>query len=148
MGEKLKTHDKLKNWEINPTFPNVCVLCFGEMDSHEHLFFRCPFAAQVWSLAKNYIQIPVAGNSWKHVVDGMCSSADRRNARVIIAKLVFGASVYYLWQERNARLFKRKSSTYEAVVELVYSTVRLKIMSIKWKDNEQVRNMKAIWKIP
>ncbi|XP_071740376.1 uncharacterized protein [Rutidosis leptorrhynchoides] len=47
MGERLKTHDKLKTWESHNGMQLICPLCKGCPDSHDHLFFACPFAAKV-----------------------------------------------------------------------------------------------------
>ncbi|XP_071687488.1 uncharacterized protein [Rutidosis leptorrhynchoides] len=88
-----------------------------------------------------------ACDSWKDVVLKLHSVASRKSVEIIVTKLIFGASVYVIWQERNARLFQKKSRTYDKVFEAIYSTIRWKIMSIKWKNSLHVRNMKAIWKI-
>ncbi|XP_071700171.1 uncharacterized protein [Rutidosis leptorrhynchoides] len=47
IGEKLKTQDMLKNWEINPSISLLCPLCKLVPDSHNHLFFDCVFPRAV-----------------------------------------------------------------------------------------------------
>ncbi|XP_071740126.1 uncharacterized protein [Rutidosis leptorrhynchoides] len=50
MGEHLKTQDKMRSWDI-PVSQNVtllCALCGIQPDTHDHLFFKCPYANQVW----------------------------------------------------------------------------------------------------
>ncbi|XP_071714208.1 uncharacterized protein [Rutidosis leptorrhynchoides] len=47
MGEKLKTQDKLKHWEVSETQVLLCSLCEQVSDSHDHLFFNCAFSLQV-----------------------------------------------------------------------------------------------------
>ncbi|PWA63180.1 reverse transcriptase domain, Reverse transcriptase zinc-binding domain protein [Artemisia annua] len=55
MGERLKTQDTLRSWDV-PITVNVddlrCPLCKTVQDSHAHLFFECPFSIQVWFKAK------------------------------------------------------------------------------------------------
>ncbi|XP_071738569.1 uncharacterized protein [Rutidosis leptorrhynchoides] len=147
MGEKLKTQDKLNAWDINAGLATVCSFFYTTADSHEHLFFLCPYAMQVWRFAKGFIDIPSTGSTWKDVVQDFSHVIHRKTMNAIVAKLLFGASVYYIWQERNARLFSRKSRSPKDVCDLIYSTVRLKIMAIRWKDSSRVRNMKIVWKV-
>nr|GEU70749.1 hypothetical protein [Tanacetum cinerariifolium] len=45
---KLKTQDNLWSWEVFSSLASNCPLCESQPDSHEHLFFECPFSTQVW----------------------------------------------------------------------------------------------------
>ncbi|XP_071713733.1 uncharacterized protein [Rutidosis leptorrhynchoides] len=46
MGENLMTQDKLKHWEISDNQSLLCTLSEQVSDSHDHLFFNCPFSLQ------------------------------------------------------------------------------------------------------
>ncbi|XP_071696242.1 uncharacterized protein [Rutidosis leptorrhynchoides] len=150
MGEKLKTQDKLKKWEIRSVknMPIVCSLCLTEVDSHDHLFFYCPFSSRVWRCVWQYSDVFQACDSLKDVVQSLLPITSKKTSGVIVAKLLFGASVYTILQERNLRLFKKISRPYDKVFDAIFSMVRLKIMSIKWKNSAQVRIMKDSWKVP
>nr|XP_043611668.1 uncharacterized protein LOC122583314 [Erigeron canadensis] len=43
--KKLKTQDRMQNWDIQGRDPNElkCLLCNTQQDSHGHLFFDCPY---------------------------------------------------------------------------------------------------------
>ncbi|GJT75663.1 hypothetical protein Tco_1042388, partial [Tanacetum coccineum] len=69
--------DVVSIWDIQMCWDLTCPLCEATPDSHEHLFFICPFANSVWSRMK------------------------------VKAGLVVAASAYFIWQERNWRLFKK-----------------------------------------
>ncbi|GJY19925.1 putative reverse transcriptase domain-containing protein [Tanacetum coccineum] len=50
--QKLKTQERLRQWDVGPSIDlNLlrCPLCDLVPDSHDHLFFECPFLSQVWS---------------------------------------------------------------------------------------------------
>ncbi|GJS38753.1 reverse transcriptase domain, reverse transcriptase zinc-binding domain protein [Tanacetum coccineum] len=52
---KLKTQDHLRQWDVSPSSDlnlSKCPLCDLIPYSHNHLFFECPFASQVWSNVK------------------------------------------------------------------------------------------------
>ena len=60
IGEKLKTQDKLRAWEVADSV-NLedmrCPLCNLVRDSHSHLFFECVFSMQVWIKARSFIHV-------------------------------------------------------------------------------------------
>ncbi|XP_071727683.1 uncharacterized protein [Rutidosis leptorrhynchoides] len=110
MGERLKTHDKMKRWEIHSSMILVCPLCQNCADSHDHLFFGCGFSSGVWSRAKHLFDIRV-GNNWKDVVNVLTPVAARRCVSVVVTKIIFTATIYFIWQERNNRIFKKSHRT-------------------------------------
>ncbi|GJR51089.1 reverse transcriptase domain-containing protein [Tanacetum coccineum] len=44
INHKLKTHDRVSIWDYSNVLGSTCPLCEATPDSHEHLFFICPFA--------------------------------------------------------------------------------------------------------
>ncbi|GJT30735.1 hypothetical protein Tco_0911010 [Tanacetum coccineum] len=51
----------------------------------------------------------------------------------VVSRLLLAATSYYLWNERNSRLFKKKSSTVPQIIEVITSIVRLKLVTFKFK---------------
>ncbi|XP_071694902.1 uncharacterized protein [Rutidosis leptorrhynchoides] len=107
MIEKLKTQDKLKQWEV---WKEVCGICI---------------------FPSNVVK-------WRDIINLFNPIAHRRTVRVVIMKLLFAASVYFIWQERNAWLFKKNSRSPDQLFKVIYATVRLKLMSLKLKDTHQI----------
>ncbi|XP_071705351.1 uncharacterized protein [Rutidosis leptorrhynchoides] len=149
MGEHLKTHDKLRSWDVRGSIQGMmaCYLCKSLLDSHTHLFFECSYSKQVWDKIKRFILIPGIGDNWKVIIQLIISYAHRRVARVMLAKFIFGATVYFIWQESNTRLSKGESRDPNKLFNIIYWTVRLKLMSVKFKDSHHVRKMKIAWQI-
>ncbi|XP_071699756.1 uncharacterized protein [Rutidosis leptorrhynchoides] len=147
MGERLKTRDKLKAWEIRQGDIIICSLCNLIPDSHEHTFFSCPFASQVWSLVLTHMDFPISSHNWKDFMLLVCPFAKRNIARIVIIKLLFAATVYFVWQERNRRVFKKGKQSPVQVFESIYSTVRLKLMSFRWRSTANSLRLKSDWKI-
>ncbi|XP_071718693.1 uncharacterized protein [Rutidosis leptorrhynchoides] len=80
-----------------------------------------------------HIDFPITSHNWKDFALLLSPFAARNVARIVVIKLLFAASVYFIWQERNRRIFKKGNRSPVQVYGMVYSTVRLKLMSFKWK---------------
>ncbi|GJT10477.1 hypothetical protein Tco_0857519 [Tanacetum coccineum] len=108
---KLKTQDSLRQWDVS-TSTNLnllqCPLCETQPDSHDHLFFECRFSMQVWDSVKCLTGIPNLPNGLNSIVNYLIPLAKMRSARCVVTKLILAASCYFIWQERNERLFFRR----------------------------------------
>ncbi|PWA38611.1 Cullin, conserved site-containing protein [Artemisia annua] len=66
-----------------------------------------------------------------------------------LSKLLLEASTYYIWMERNSRLFNRKNSNVDEVVHVIVTTIRLKLVTFKFKSlTFRAHEMLDQWKIP
>ncbi|GJT20176.1 ribonuclease H-like domain-containing protein [Tanacetum coccineum] len=100
-------------------------------DSHDHLFFKCDYALKVWKemLKKtNNLQDKV---QLMKVVDIISNAKNRSSVGMVINKLLLAATVYFLQQERNQRLFRSDSRTEEVICKVILEQVRHKLMSLK-----------------
>ncbi|GKE12368.1 hypothetical protein Tco_1415919, partial [Tanacetum coccineum] len=67
----------------------------------------------------------------------------------VISQIVLAAMTYCLWNERNSRLFKKKKSTADQIVQLITSLVRMKLVTFKFKKvTIGSRLLLDKWKIP
>ncbi|GJR28254.1 hypothetical protein Tco_1104486 [Tanacetum coccineum] len=97
---------------------------------------------------KPYMRMPNIPLSLSLIVDFLLPLASKKSARIIIVKLVFAAAFYFIWHERNNRLFAQHKRTPDQVIDSIISTVRLKLISCKFKKTENVQRILRIWKIP
>ncbi|XP_071727818.1 uncharacterized protein [Rutidosis leptorrhynchoides] len=146
MGEHLKTQDKLRAWEIQTGIPLLCPLYNGCMDSHDHLFFACTYSAKVWMRVVSLTGLSLPCNQ-RGVRSMLLPCAAHNIVRVVVAKLCFAAVIYFIWQERNNRMFKKSHRTEVKLFEDIFSTVRLKLLSLRFKNSGYVDSMKQTWQI-
>ncbi|GJV88494.1 reverse transcriptase domain, reverse transcriptase zinc-binding domain protein [Tanacetum coccineum] len=124
---------KLKAWDkVNPD-KRVCSLCEGQEDSHEHLFFECSFSKQIWQQVKCYAGLSGSDFSIDNIIQDIIPFAMKRSSKSICAKLVVAAASFFIWQERNNRLFRSEKRSVDNVVACIFNTVRLKLVSFTWK---------------
>ncbi|GKF78934.1 reverse transcriptase domain, reverse transcriptase zinc-binding domain protein, partial [Tanacetum coccineum] len=133
--KKLKTHDRLRQWDVGHSINlNLlrCPLCGVVPDSHSHLFFECYFSSKVWIQVCGRLGMGAIPPRLEDVFSFLLLICKGVGFNVI-SRLLLGATSCYLWNERNSRLFKKKSSTVPQIVEVIISTVRLKLVTFKFK---------------
>ncbi|XP_071739552.1 uncharacterized protein [Rutidosis leptorrhynchoides] len=101
----------------------------------------------VCDMVKTHMDFPNFSDGLKDFTLILSPFAARNVARILVVKLLFAASVYFVWKERNNMLFKKKKRSYKQVYDIVYATVRLKLMSLRWRNSSQVLHLKSNWKI-
>ncbi|GJU10631.1 hypothetical protein Tco_1133027 [Tanacetum coccineum] len=102
----------------------------------------------VWEHLKPLIGIHNMPSALDLIVAFLIPLAKKRSARIVIAKLVFAASCYFIWQERNNRLFVKHKRSPDQVIEAIKTTVRLKLLTCKFKKTKMVESMLHCWKLP
>nr|GEY56287.1 hypothetical protein [Tanacetum cinerariifolium] len=70
----------------------------------------------VWNHMKIYVGTPRVAASLNAIIDHIIPRSKKKTTRGMIAKLVFVASTYFIWQERNYRLFKNQKSHLSKIV--------------------------------
>lgn len=147
MGENLKTQDKLKDWECNPNVPQLCSLRDQVTDSHQHLFFECPFSQRVWIAVRGLARREATQPSWCVIINKLKPLARRNNSWNIIGMLLLGACAYFVWHERNMRLFKEGKRSVDQLVKIIHNMVRLKIMTMRFKNSSNKLDVYQSWNI-
>ncbi|GKC56750.1 hypothetical protein Tco_1084348 [Tanacetum coccineum] len=146
--QRLKTQDKVASWEVSDSLMSVCLLCELVSDSHEHIFFEYSFSQQVWNHMKAYAGLPNSSHVFSQILLEVSPFAKRKSSRSVIAKLVLAASAYFLWQERNWRLFKNSKKTAKQVIDCIYSSVRPKLLSCRFKKSKHGVSLAQRWSLP
>ncbi|GJU52774.1 RNA-directed DNA polymerase, eukaryota, reverse transcriptase zinc-binding domain protein [Tanacetum coccineum] len=141
---RLKTHDTMAMWEKNENL--LCVFCGKVPDNHNHLFFDCDFPNGIWDEVKCMVRLDHAPNRWQDILEYVLSRPINKSIWSILQRLVLGASVYLIWQERNLRIFQGRRRSMEDICNLIKDVVRLRIMSLILKNSSQVFEAADIWK--
>ncbi|GJS42650.1 hypothetical protein Tco_0567693 [Tanacetum coccineum] len=74
--------------------------------------------------------------------------ASKRTFQVVVGKMLLAATSYFIWRERNNGLFKDTRRPPEEIRDLIMMTVRLKLISFRFKITPRVQRLLALWKMP
>ncbi|CAN1743900.1 hypothetical protein LINPERHAP1_LOCUS1949 [Linum perenne] len=102
---------------------NRCVLCSSNNESVEHIFLGCDFVSEIWSRLSSTLSIhaprpmSIAGfiQGWK----GLNCVSNYQSAMRVILQAVF----WFIWKERNDRIFRDLCATPEVVLHKILFAV-------------------------
>lgn len=123
---RLNTEDRLVLFGVKPS--SCCSLC-NDSESHDHLFFSCPFASQVWASVSTKLNVNWSAPTWSGWIS-LLSSFKGKSLRVTIIKLAFTVTMYQIWIERNKRKFQSTSCLPHVVFQKICTEVRLRVLSL------------------
>ncbi|PWA54852.1 reverse transcriptase zinc-binding domain-containing protein [Artemisia annua] len=142
---KLTTQDKIRSWGSCDMM--VCTLCYSDGDSHQHLFFKCKYANQFWNKVKDKLGIQCDGLEWNEIVNWCAELCNGNTIVSVVRRIGLAASVYYIWQERNWRLFKGVQRSTDELISQFNETVKLRLLSLKVKHSVAVVKVQNDWNI-
>ncbi|XP_022030828.1 uncharacterized protein LOC110931754 [Helianthus annuus] len=148
--KKLLTQDKLLRWEqTRRKSMNMmcCVLCYNNLDSHEHLFFSCKYSSQVWCQVRSHADMSSIQPDWNDIFSDLNQRRNMKLVGNIVACLTVAAATYYIWRERNRRIFQDNARPPDDLAQEILNTVRFKLMGLKFKPSIQVMRMLGKWNI-
>ncbi|GJY93983.1 RNA-directed DNA polymerase, eukaryota, reverse transcriptase zinc-binding domain protein [Tanacetum coccineum] len=102
----------------------------------------------VWKHVRTYDGIEKVNPMLNDILLWCQSLTNQRSVRGVAGKLIFAAASYYIWMERNNRLFKNATRPPEEICELIIVTVRLKLLTFKFKNTTKVTKFLSLWKMP
>nr|GEU89462.1 hypothetical protein [Tanacetum cinerariifolium] len=148
MKQRLITQDKLSGWDFLGSLMTSCPLCDLQPDSLEHLFFECTFSMKIWSHMSRYAGMNSVGLVFTQIVSAIMSFSKRKSSRSVITKLVLAACAYFVWQERNERLFKNSTRSVKQVIDCIMSSVRFKLLTCRFRRTKDGELFAALWSLP
>ncbi|XP_039044181.1 uncharacterized protein LOC120183571 [Hibiscus syriacus] len=109
---------------------DACIVCGSGMKSRDHLFVDCSYARNVWNDVLGLCGIRSIADSWDQCLNWLVVSLKGKSLRTRILKLAWTGFLYYVWEERNFRLFRGLSRSSEDTVNRIKEAVKIKLYSL------------------
>ncbi|GAV74022.1 zf-RVT domain-containing protein [Cephalotus follicularis] len=106
-----------------------CAFHYGETKTVEHIFFQCPYSANVWREVLDMCNIAKPILPWVDEVLWISIHAKGNAFQHTLRKLAFAATTDHLWIERNRRCFKNHFLPYQEIIRMVRRDVSWKLSS-------------------
>ncbi|GAA0148996.1 hypothetical protein LIER_43032 [Lithospermum erythrorhizon] len=118
-----------------------CLLCQGQ-ETRQHLFFGIPFSSIVWRKLLHNLKEYHVPQTWEAEAEWFMNKGMDKSFGERLRRMCAAAAIYYIWLERNRRIFYDTRQEAEVVaVKFVYA-VRCSVNN--WRG---IARNKANWKI-
>ncbi|GJY24379.1 hypothetical protein Tco_0398037 [Tanacetum coccineum] len=104
--------------------------------------------AKVWNLVRTLVEMDTVQPILHDIMLWFQPVASKRTFQVVVGKMLLAATSYFIWRERYNRLFKDSRRPPEEIRDLFMVTVRLKLISFRFKYTPRVQRLLALWKMP
>ena len=84
---------------------------------------------------------------WNSVIAKITKMPCNNSIWSIIIRLCLGATVYFLWQERNLRIFKDETREWQTVYKIICDNVKARIMGFQVKQSSAMMKAASIWNV-
>nr|GEX62575.1 hypothetical protein [Tanacetum cinerariifolium] len=101
----------------------------------------------VWRKVRVMAGLPSANPSMDSIIHDILPFANRKSSKSVCSKLVLAAFAYFIWQERNNCLFRNERKSVDQVVECILNSVRLKLVSCRWKKSKAALSVLNLWNL-
>ncbi|XP_059669152.1 uncharacterized protein LOC132314294 [Cornus florida] len=123
-------------------YTNACYLCLAHEESLDHIFFKCQFSSRIWEIVQHAAGFYIKPDSWNDLIT-WCATTWMQD-HFITHKLLLSSAIYFIWQERNARAFRNKSSPPTHAIHLIKGCIRARFSSLKLKHNSDIRRITSL----
>ena len=131
---RIYTADRLlaRGWPCSVT----CALCGHASETANHLILGCPYSRMVWRIVARDHGLPCINppdssaatdtpfSSWWATVRGLVQGKERAILDGVVAY-----TAWFIWRERNSRIFQNSYSPYVVVAGLIRSATTARALA-------------------
>ncbi|KAH0724791.1 hypothetical protein KY284_000656 [Solanum tuberosum] len=109
VNERLATKDRLAKWGVLQVL--TCTLCQLVDEDHDHMFFQCAYAAEVWMGILQWQGITRSAMNWINEIQWAVKYMKGKSSRTLVYRMAMASTIYHIWLERNASIFQQKQQS-------------------------------------
>ncbi|GKB71204.1 RNA-directed DNA polymerase, eukaryota, reverse transcriptase zinc-binding domain protein [Tanacetum coccineum] len=76
-------------------------------------------------------------SDWKYITKKLANHPSNNVVRSVVRRIIVGTAVYYIWKERNSRIFNNTKVPCENVLQMIMENIRLQIQRLQVKKTKQ-----------
>lgn len=137
---RLSTGDRMRAWGQ----VQGCLFCGEPNESRDHLFFACPYTYTLWLEVVGTLLGRPPDPDWEITLQQLATHRFDRLSYILL-RLVFQATIYIIWRERNDRRHHKKPRQVNQLAKVIGKTVRYRILSTKYWEKPHLRGLMQLW---
>lgn len=141
LQDRIPTRDRLISWglQVSPS----CLLCNAANESRDHLFQDCSFSFNLWTQLARKLRLSPLRN-WDATL-GQMIALPKGKPPTLLSYLAWQAMIYWLWNERNARLHSNTFHSADTIYTTIYRQLKNKIQSFRPSNPTMSSAMMQLW---
>lgn len=112
-------------------------------ESRDHIFFGCNYGYDLWRMLTDSLQLPPQ-QEWRASVNQMLTLPPPETQRNLTL-LAWQSTLYWLWNERNARLHANNFRSYDQLFKVMDARLKNKIQSFRETNPSRCSTMMQSW---
>ncbi|GJS84336.1 hypothetical protein Tco_0750877 [Tanacetum coccineum] len=105
----------------------------------------CDYSQEIWKEVQKLLNVQFLYNQ---IVVEFIRIPANKNIWSVLRMLACGASVYFIWQERNNnRLFKKEKRDGKTILNTIKEAVGMKLISLTLKESRALKEVEAKWNL-
>ncbi|GKC42552.1 zinc knuckle CX2CX4HX4C containing protein [Tanacetum coccineum] len=100
---------------------------------------------QKMEILKPIAKLEGISNDWARIISFIMNKLAANTIWSVIQRLVLSACVYFVWQERNFRWFRKNFIDEECLFKIIVDVVRMKLLGLTIKNTPSVIEAAKIW---
>ena len=125
----------------------VCLLCYSNMDSHDHLFFNCHFSNMLWLKVLKKLKLTGKSSNWAEVIERFGEFYNGNSIGSVVRRLCLATCVYMIWQERNNRIFREEEINVDVLVQCICDVIKCRLSSLTVKKTRAIIDVGKEWDV-
>ncbi|GKA94546.1 hypothetical protein Tco_0816584 [Tanacetum coccineum] len=144
----VSNHDNIRWRDLNGVVSDFSVSRAWEALRPRDNVFKDPRQVEVWKLVCPLAAMEKVQPVLNDIIAYLEPLANKKSARSIFGKLILATCSYFICLERNNYLFKNVKRTPKELRDAIMVTVRLKLLSFRFKNSAHVSSLLDRWKMP
>ncbi|GKD54506.1 hypothetical protein Tco_1287893, partial [Tanacetum coccineum] len=146
IGANPDFHEKPKHFELDVLLvrekvSSGVIKTMKVSSASRYIYQSCDYSSQFWQLVKKKVEVVNNGKDRSTIVNGFATMKNGNSIRSVIRRPCLAASIYLIWQERNARLFKDEKRNVDDLFRNLVEIVTLRLSSLKVKRSKEVHKI-------
>ncbi|XP_077226304.1 uncharacterized protein LOC143859509 [Tasmannia lanceolata] len=129
---RLPTKDRLIRHGTQ--LPPECFLCLHSSESIDHIFFECGYSKWIWGIILKNLKIKRRILNLQSEEEWIRNSFKGKGQLSTAIRLLFQASIYSIWFERNKRAHGKASQHKQQTLAHILAIVRTKLIELQKND--------------
>lgn len=101
-----------------------CVLCQDPLETADHLFFKCPYSAQIWKRIMKGVMRNQFTVEWGSLIRLNMENTNWSRIELFTSRYMLQSKVHAIWMERNRRSHNELPSPSEVLIERLDKNMR------------------------